>query len=207
VTTREEAIRVEPRSELMTAALERALRWASVCHRGQVRKGGDVPYVQHAVAVAMILDRAGFDEDVVVAGLLHDVVEDTEATLDQVRDQFGEAVAAIVAGCSETKTDRDGKKRPWIDRKREHITALEGAPVATRAVLLADKLHNLLSIASDLRDGRPVWSIFNAGRPDVLWYHRTIVDRFGAGDPRLERLAADCRRLLAEIEAFEPGGT
>src|SRR3954447_26837434 len=110
--------------ELMTPDLERALRWAAVCHGGQVRKGGGVPYVQHVVAVAMILDRLGFGDEVVIAGLLHDVVEDTAATLDQVRAQFGDEVARMVEACSEIKTDASGRKRPWIDRKRDHIEAL-----------------------------------------------------------------------------------
>ena len=60
-------------------------------------------------------------------------------------------------------------------------------------MILADKLHNLLSIACDLRDGRPVWSLFHADRDQVLWYYRTVIEPFGAGDPRLETLAAECR--------------
>src|SRR4051812_29594254 len=135
---------------LLTPKLERALRWAATCHHGQVRKGGEVPYVEHVMAVGWILDRLGFPEDVVVAGLLHDVVEDTEATLEQVRAQFGPRVAALVDHCSEIKTDAQGRKRPWIDRKRDHLEALAAAPVEARAVALADKLHNLLSIQLDL---------------------------------------------------------
>ena len=81
---------------LFSINLERALRWASLGHAGQVRKGSGVPYVEHVVAVAMIVDRLDFEEDVVIAALLHDVVEDTDATLDDVRARFGPAVAAIV---------------------------------------------------------------------------------------------------------------
>lgn len=185
---------------LFSTTLERALRWAAVCHRGQVRRGGDVPYVEHVLAVALILDRLGFPEDVVVAGLLHDAVEDTEATLEQVRQRFGPEVAAIVGHCSEVKTDARGQKRPWIDRKTDHLEALTAAPVAARAVVLADKLHNLLSIQLDLHDGRPVWSTFHAGRAQVLWYYRATIQRCGAGDDRLETLARHCRELLAAIE-------
>lgn len=191
---------MKPRTELMSIDLERALRWAAVCHRGQVRRGEAIPYFQHAAAVAMILDRAGFDEAVVIAGLLHDVVEDTEATLDQVRERFGEEVARTVAFCSEVKTDEQGNKRPWIDRKRDHLEALGGAPVAARGVVLADKLHNLLSIVCDLRDGRAVWALFHASRAEVLWYYRMMVERLGVGDPRLEVLAARCREALSQIE-------
>jgi (p)ppGpp synthase/HD superfamily hydrolase len=187
----------------MSLNLERALRWAAYCHREQTRKGSRVPYVHHVMSVALILDRLGFEEDVVIAGLLHDAVEDTEATLDRVRAQFGDSVAMLVDYCSEIKSDSQGNKRPWIDRKRDHLEALATAPASARAVVLADKLHNLLSIECDLREGRPVWSIFNATRADVLWYYRTTLDRIGAGEPRLERLAAKCREVLAVIESLD----
>lgn len=187
---------------LMSPDLERALRWAAECHRGQTRKASEVPYFQHVVAVAMVLDRLGFEEDVVIAGLLHDVVEDTPATLDDVRARFGPAVAGLVAAGTEVKHDERGNPRPWIDRKRDHFLALQDAPVPARALVLADKLHNLVSIACDLRAGAPVWARFNAGRDDVLWYYRTAIDSFGAGDPRLETLAAECRRALAAVETL-----
>ncbi|MCA1686012.1 MAG: HD domain-containing protein [Planctomycetia bacterium] len=186
---------------LLSPDLERALRWASTAHQGQVRRGSGVPYFEHVVAVAMIVDRLGFGEDVVVAGLLHDVVEDTPATFDEVRARFGPAVADLVAHCSEVKTEAGGRERPWNDRKRDHLAALAAAPVEARAVALADKLHNLLSIACDLRDGRPVWSLFHADRGSVLGYYRAALDTLGAGDPRLSALAAEARRTLDEVEA------
>jgi len=188
---------------LLSVNLERALRWAAAAHHGQFRRASGVPYFEHVVAVAMILDRLGFDEDVVVAGLLHDIVEDTDATLDDVRARFGPVVAGLVAHGSEVKLDGQGRKRPWIDRKRDHLAALADAPTEARAVVLADKLHNLLSIACDLRDGLPVWSLFHADRESVLWYYRTAVDAFGTSDPRLQALAGECRGLLHEIEAFK----
>jgi (p)ppGpp synthase/HD superfamily hydrolase len=190
----------------MTIALEKALRWAAVCHRGQVRRGSDVPYVEHAMGVALILDRLGFEENVVIAGLLHDIVEDTDATLDQVEARFGPEVAETVRHCSEIKTDDRGRKRPWIDRKRDHLDALADAPVAARAVVLADKLHNLLSIALDLREGWPIWAGFHAERAQVLWYYRTAIERFASGDPRLEILGRGCRDALEAVEALgDPG--
>src|SRR4051794_19416262 len=74
---------------LMSPRLDAALRFAATCHRGQTRRGCDIPYFEHAVAVGWILDRAGFDEEVVIAGLLHDVVEDTPATAADVEERFG----------------------------------------------------------------------------------------------------------------------
>jgi (p)ppGpp synthase/HD superfamily hydrolase len=185
----------------MTPRLERALRWSAACHAGQTRKASEVPYLAHAAAVGMILGRGGFDEDVVIAGLLHDVVEDSEATLDDVAAGFGPTVREIVGLCSEIKYDQDGRKRPWIDRKRDHLTAMAGASAAARAVLLADKLHNLTSIELDLDEGRPVWAVFNAERAQVLWYYRSAIDACASGDPRVEALAASCREVLDRIEA------
>jgi (p)ppGpp synthase/HD superfamily hydrolase len=191
------------RTVWMSPRLERALRSSAVWHAGQTRKGSDVPYFEHAVAVAMILDRAGFDEDVVIAGLLHDVVEDTEATFEDVAARFGPAVCETVRACSEIKHDAQGRKRPWIDRKRDHLAALSGADTPARAVILADKLHNLTCIELDLAEGRPVWGQFNADRTQVLWYYRATIDACASDDRRVEALAVACREVLERIESSQ----
>ena len=187
-----------------SVTFERALRLAATGHRDQVRKGSDVPYIEHPMAVALILDRSGYDEEVVIAGLLHDLVEDTDVTLNQVRQEFGDLVAEIVAFCSEEKLDAEGRKRPWIDRKRDHLATVVGAPDEVRAVVLADKLHNLLSIRLDLVEGRPVWECFNASKEQVLWYHGAMIEACGSDDPRVGRLLEECRGLLAEVSAIAP---
>jgi guanosine-3',5'-bis(diphosphate) 3'-pyrophosphohydrolase len=191
---------------LFSLKLERALRWAAERHHGQSRKGSSAPYLTHLVGVAMILDRLGFPEPVLIAGLLHDVTEDTDSTLGDLRDQFGADVAEIVRHCSEKKIDDQGRKRAWIDRKTDHLRALHDAPPEARAVFLADKLHNLTSIACDLNEGRDVWSLFNAERERVLWYYRAAVQQFGSGLPELERLGDECRRVLAEVESTSVKG-
>jgi guanosine-3',5'-bis(diphosphate) 3'-pyrophosphohydrolase len=189
------------RTDWMTPRLEKAMRWSALCHLGQTRKGSDIPYFEHAAAVALILDRAGFDEDVVIAGLLHDVVEDTAATLEDVSARFGPDVREIVRGCSEIKLDAEGRKRPWIDRKRDHLAALVGASATVWAIILADKLHNLTCIDFDLEERQPVWSQFNAERSQVLWYYRATIDASPREDLRIVTLAAACRTVLARIES------
>jgi guanosine-3',5'-bis(diphosphate) 3'-pyrophosphohydrolase len=189
--------------ELMTRRLEEALRWAAECHAGQVRRDSETPYFVHAAAVALVLQRAGFEDDVVIAGLLHDVVEDSSATVDEVAARFGSEVAETVRHCSEIKHDAIGKTRPWIDRKRDHLEALRQAPLSARAVVLADKLHNLNSIEFDLSRGRSVWSQFHASRADVLWYYRTAIETCGADDARLALLSAANRCVLERIERLE----
>lgn len=149
----------------------------------------------------MILDRAGFEEDIVIAGLLHDIVEDTDATFDEVAARFGPVVCEIVRACSEVKLDAQGRKRPWIDRKRDHLAALGSADAAARAVILADKLHNLTSIEVDLEEGHPVWERFNADRRQVLWYYGATIDACASDDPRVQSLAAACREVLTRVGA------
>ncbi len=100
---------------------------------------------------------------------------------------------------SEVKTDAEGRKRPWIDRKRDHLATLSGAPVEAVAVILADKLHNLTAIEYDLALGRDVWSTFHADRDQVLWYYRATLEACRRDDPRLERLSASCSEILARV--------
>jgi guanosine-3',5'-bis(diphosphate) 3'-pyrophosphohydrolase len=188
------------RAEAMTLRLEQAMRFAAQSHAGQLRKGSDTPYFEHVVAAALILDRVGFPEDVVIAGLLHDIVEDTAVSLEEVAIRFGTRVSELVRHCSEVKTDERGSKRPWIDRKRDHLAALADAPIDAWAVILADKLHNLICIELDLRENRPVWSQFHAEREQVLWYYHATIEVCGHGDSRLEHLAASCRQVLGRVE-------
>jgi guanosine-3',5'-bis(diphosphate) 3'-pyrophosphohydrolase len=194
------------RTGVMTLRLEEAMRFAAKAHGGQLRMGSDTPYFEHVAAVALILDRVRFPEDVVVAGLLHDVVEDTGTSFEEVAVCFGENVCELVRHCSEVKTDSQGQKRPWIDRKRDHLAALALAPPEARAIILADKLHNLISIELDLREHRPVWSQFHAEREQVLWYYRSAIDLCGHGDARLESLAASCWEVLGRVDRLGDQG-
>ncbi len=168
--------------------------------RDRCAKGSNIPYLAHPFALALILECAGFDEDVVIAGLLHDLVEDTDVTLDEIRVSFGDAVAETVAACSEIKLDSTGQKRPWADRKRDHLQALETASLAAKAVTLADKVNNLTAIAMDLDEGRDVWPTFNAPRDDVLAYYRAMIATCRRGDSRLEDLA---RQAITMLDATE----
>ena len=138
---------------------------------------------QHVVAVGWILDRAGFGEDVVIAGLLarrgRGHAGDARGRRGAVRGRRGRPGGGLLRG----EDRRPGEKRPWIDRKRDHLAALAEAPAEARAVMLADKLHNLISIELDLREGRPVWSQFHAERDQVLWYYREAIRTLRRGRP------------------------
>ena len=183
----------------------RAVRFAARGHRDQVRRGSGDPYIVHPILVARTVEAAGFDEAAVIAALLHDLIEDTPITLHEIHGEFGAAVAAIVAGCTEVKHDPNGRPIPWEDRKREHIERLgASARGDAAAVMLADKLDNLRSIRDDLESGRPVWDQFHAGRDRVLWYYAAIIEVCDSGDPRTRPLANDCRRELAGVASLNP---
>jgi len=173
---------------------ERALRIAAIAHRDQVRKGGNVPYFAHPVAVALILAKFGFtDESLLAAALLHDVVEDTDVTLDQLAAQFPADVVAAVAALSETKNGSDGQLRPWEDRKSEHLQHLAAATWSARAIALADKLHNMETMRCDLAAGAVSLSAFRAPPDRLLWYYRSMIDAAAGNDDRLRPLADACR--------------
>ncbi|MBW2017581.1 MAG: bifunctional (p)ppGpp synthetase/guanosine-3',5'-bis(diphosphate) 3'-pyrophosphohydrolase [Deltaproteobacteria bacterium] len=151
--------------------IELAIELACRAHRDQVRKGTDLPYISHPFGVALLLCRAGCDEEMIAAGILHDTVEDTRVTLDEIRKTFGNRVGDIVEGCSEPE-----KSRPWEERKAHTIRFLKDAPLDIKIVSCADKLHNLRSIAADRRRvGESVWDRFNRGREKQAWYYLEIL--------------------------------
>jgi (p)ppGpp synthase/HD superfamily hydrolase len=184
--------------------VEQALRVAAVAHDRQRRKGAPVPYFAHAAGVALILARAGFrDEGLLAAAILHDVVEDTDVDVEQLREQFPEDVVELVEAVSERKTDARGAKRPWEDRKREHLDQIGDAPRAARAIVLADKLHNLETMLLDLSTGEIRFSAFHAAPDRVVWYYEQMIARAAGVDAELRTLADECRAALQRLRDYE----
>lgn len=175
-----------------SSRLDSALSFAATAHGEQKRKGTEVPYVVHPVAVAALLASHGWDEDTVIAGLLHDVVEDTETSIESVRALFGDRVADIVAWCSEP-----AKSLPWEQRKREAIERMQRMPPRAKAVSCADKAHNLNTIADELARGVDVWRRFKRGREAQLDYHRRALEalRREFEHPILEELRLALERV------------
>jgi (p)ppGpp synthase/HD superfamily hydrolase len=155
--------------------VEKALQIASKNHKGQYRKNTDIPYITHPVAVGMMLLKSGYSEEIVAAGILHDTVEDTPLTLDEIKWEFGPKIAELVEGSSEPD-----KSLSWKDRKEHTIEFLKTASEDVRAVVCADKLHNIRSIMRDYEQvGDEVWSRFNAGKEQQKWYYTNIVESLG----------------------------
>ena len=182
---------------------DRALVYAADLHRHQTRKGTGIPYVTHLLAVAAIVGENGGTEDEVIAGLLHEGPEDAggESRLENIRVRFGEVVAGIVAGCSDTFED---PKPPWRERKECYLVHLADASGPVRLVSAADKLHNARSVLADYRAaGESLWGRFNGGRAGTLWYYRSVADilqKAGSGPAvdELDRVVGDLERLAGE---------
>ena len=166
---------------------ESALELAIAAHQGQVRKCRALPYVTHPVQVARILEECGYGPDTVIAGLLHDVVEDGGVKLKYLQAKFGDEVASLVGWCSETKKDHKGKPLPWQVRKEEQHRKLLEAPEHAVAIIVADSLHNVWSTIANVKEfGKlQVLAEFNGTAEEMVWNYRTkhalALSRLGPG--------------------------
>jgi (p)ppGpp synthase/HD superfamily hydrolase len=165
-------------STYLTNRFFEAVSYATECHKDQARKGTAITYISHPLGVASLILEADGDEDQAIAGLLHDVAEDCggEKMLVEIRDKFGERVATIVEGCSDSLTENKEEKAPWRERKEAHIAHLKSCDFDTLIVTAADKAHNARSIASDLQvHGASVWGRFNTDKIEIIWYYESIL--------------------------------
>jgi (p)ppGpp synthase/HD superfamily hydrolase len=170
---------------VLTDRFDRALLYATHVHGGQVRKGTPIPYIAHLLAVsATVLEYDG-SEDVAIAALLHDAVEDQggEPRLSDIRNRFGDRVADIVRSCSDTVVNSSSgqQKEDWHTRKKCYVEHLNLVDQDTLLVSLSDKIHNARSILRDLRRpeiGKAVWDRFKNSRKDTLWYYRELARSF-----------------------------
>jgi len=167
--------------------INHALAFAAKHHDQQVRKGTRLPYLTHPANVAIILTRYGQDDQTVVAGILHDVVEDcvreavTRDMLEQrIGDKFGSGVLDTLLSVTYRRTDDDGVELSHDERRDDYLARLSGASEAARWVCAADKLHNAGSLLADLRrtiDPSTVWNRFGAGRDATIRWYRRVYDR------------------------------
>ncbi|MBW2982960.1 HD domain-containing protein [Candidatus Woesearchaeota archaeon] len=163
--------------------IDDALRFAIEAHEGQRRKVSGIPFVIHLTDVMKFLmyDRA--EEDVVVAGILHDTIEDTDVSAEELEGRFGSRVRNLVEFCTEPENTPDKGldvlKKSWRRRKESIIAACRRADHDELLIELADKLSNLSSLRDDLTmDGAAVWDHFHADHASQEWYFRTLADIF-----------------------------
>jgi (p)ppGpp synthase/HD superfamily hydrolase len=192
---------------MLTSRFSQALVYAAEAHNGQTRKGTGVPYVAHVLAVAALALENGANEDEAIAALLHDTVEDCGGLprLADVRERFGEAVASIVMGCSDST---ETPKPPWRQRKQAYIHDLDKASPSVLLVSACDKLHNVRSLLVSVRnDGDAAWARFKGGREGTLWYYRAVLaalKRCGASPRLMHELEISLEELHRAVDSKVP---
>ena len=149
-----------------------AIHTAIAAHGDQRRKLDNDLYVAHPIEVGMILAKHGLPDEVIIAGLLHDTLEDTSLTYEEIQNTFGSRVAMYVAYCTEKN-----KKDPWKKRKIDYLKGLENAPLDVLYIVCVDKLVNLSSVDRHMEEHGPaLWEAFNAGYEEQKWYYTAILE-------------------------------
>lgn len=184
----------------LTAASPRLLRAINVAawaHRDHTRKGTDIPYVSHVFGVMHLVSQVTDDEDVQIAALFHDILEDVpeEYSAEQMEAQFGPRVVELVRGVT-----KDSALESWQERSDAYIAHLSQAEDGSVLISAADKLHNLLSILADHGEvGEELWGRFNSGKDRQQWWYRaiyTVAAERLPGNPLVEELG----RRVVELE-------
>jgi GTP pyrophosphokinase len=182
----------------------RAVDYARMLHT-ETRKGTQIPYMAHLFGVAsLVMGEAGgavpVTEDMVIAAILHDTVEDHggQRTLDEVGQKFGVNVARMVQGLSDTLAEDHDKKEGWEQRKKAYLSRLRKEPEDVLVISAADKLYNAKAILDDLKEiGPAVWERFKRGPKEQLWYFHSLLEVF---EPRLNsRTVGELKRVVDEI--------
>ncbi len=158
---------------------ERAVIFAAMAHCGSTRKGNRIPYLAHPVETASIVAEMTDDQELIAAAVLHDVLEDTEVTLPELQEYFGERIAFYVCGESEDKRRELPPESTWLIRKQESIAFLQNrADTGAKMLALADKLSNMRSVARDLENiGDRLWERFHQkDRSMHGWMYRQVAE-------------------------------
>jgi (p)ppGpp synthase/HD superfamily hydrolase len=182
---------------MISRQYQKAIEFAARAHDGQKRKGGDVPYVSHPFAVAFILQSQGCHNDIIIAGLLHDTVEDTAVTLMDIRTEFGAAVADLVGIVTEPD-----KSLPWERRKRDMIETIKCAKREAKYLSCADKLHNLISLQIGFeRCGEDIWNRLSRGYAEQKWYAESMVQSlfYGLAEADLKPMFYEYERMVRDF--------
>lgn len=184
--------------------------YAMDAHQGQVRKGSNVPYVTHALAVALLVLEFGGDEDQAIGGLLHDVIEDCDPVYaERMQETFGARVYAIVRGMTDGVPDENGVKPEWRVRKEAYLAALRQATPDVLLVKACDGIHNARSTIADVRrDGLAAFKKFRGGVEGTIWYYREIAKAVvcTAAGAEMSRVAEELATLAMMAGLVESEG-
>lgn len=161
---------------ILSPIIQKATLFSINAHAGQTRKGKEIPYITHPLTVALILARAGADDDVIVAGILHDTVEDSDGAiaLSDIETQFGENVAGLVRHVTE-----EDKSLPWVERKQIALSHIYEMPYDALLLKSADVLANLMDLVADIeQEGESVWERFNAPKEQKIEQQKKLIEAF-----------------------------
>jgi myo-inositol-1(or 4)-monophosphatase len=163
---------------LNTELLDRAIVFAVKAHAGTERRGKGFPYIVHPMEAMEIVATMTTDQELLAAAALHDTVEDTDVTIEDLRTEFGDKIASLVAQESEEMPEGMSEEESWHDRKQAAIDRLAKAPLDAKIVALGDKLSNMRAIARDYAEiGDALWKRFHAQDPkDHEWHYRGLAD-------------------------------
>lgn len=152
--------------------IEKAIRQASLLHRGQLRKGdGSVPFITHPFAIALILSKFSDDEDVIVGGILHDIIEETSYSYEELEKDFGEKIRNMVESVTECRKV-DAPAKTWQERKETYLGLMGKMSHQALIISAADKIHNLLSMMYDYKIvGESMWNKFSVPSDKRLWFY------------------------------------
>ena len=180
---------------VLTSRYVDAVAWAAELHASQVRKGTAIPYLSHLLAVSGLVLEHGGSEDQAIAGLLHDTIEDCDVSEEDIEGRFGSDVARDRRGLL---GHRRHPKPPWLDRKEAYLAHLRSVDADVLLVSLADKVHNVRTLAEDVdAHGEPTLERFKGGASGTRWYYRRLADVYEARVGDLP--AAGGRSLLHEL--------
>ncbi len=156
--------------------IDEAIRFATLAHEGACRKGGETPYIFHCLETMLIVSQMTEDREIIAAAVLHDVVEDTSYTVEDIKERFGERVANFVAEESEDKRDHLPKESTWKVRKQEQIEHIAVASHGAKLIMLGDKLANMRSTLRDFKTNpETMWDKFNMkDSKEQEWYFRSV---------------------------------
>ena len=189
--------------------IEKAIQFAGKAHEGGLRKGTNLPYILHPIEASTIAARLTEDPEIIAAAALHDVVEDTDYTLEDIQKEFGDRVAELVDSCTENKRRDIPAADTWMIRKQETIEHLKTAPRDVKVIAFSDKLSNLRSMMTDyIAEGESFWNRFQVKEPQKhVWYYSAMLDSFEEfGDSLLykeySRLIEKMRMMVQEFEVY-----
>ena len=175
--------------------IDYAIYFATKAHNGQKRKTEkDVDMIFHPFTVGMILQRAGASTNCVIAGILHDVVEDTKYTIEDIKKEFGNDIANIVLEVTEDK------KLEWKERKTEAINKIRTASIEGKLVECADKINNLETLYSSYCEmGEDIWKSFNKPKEYQKWYYTEMYKAVIQGTKEDNKLFGRYKKILNKI--------